>query len=232
MRQVRQDGFPGRQVDVQVVPFRRRHFGDAPLHEGLARGDELNDGRPAGLPVGLDRADERRAFHGCQEMPEEPLLGALERGQGGGLGVAVERALLVGDAGALQGLFEMRVDDLERVGVGIVDPALLVGEGVLQQFDFHPVVGQRPGLVEPERLQIAGDDFHGGDAAGLHRRDEVGALLERRLVGAPEPEALGVGQALQCRGAGGGDVQHPGVRQRVLQAQPRAALPGGGDVAA
>ena len=136
------------------------------------------------------------------------------------------------NASALQRLLQVRVDDLEGVGVGIVDPALLFRQGVLQQLYLHSVVGQRPGLIKPERLQIPGDDFHGGHAARFHRGDEIGALLERSLVGAPEPKALGVGQSRQGRGAGGGHIQNARVRQRILEAQPRAALPGGGDITA
>ena len=36
------EGLAGREVDVDVVPFGRRNLGDSPLHQRLARGDELD----------------------------------------------------------------------------------------------------------------------------------------------------------------------------------------------
>ena len=98
------DGLAGREVDVDVVPFGRGDLGDAALHQRLAGGDELDDGGAAGVEVGLDRADEARALHRRQQVPEEALLRALEGAHGGGLGVLVEGGVALGDAGRLQRL--------------------------------------------------------------------------------------------------------------------------------
>ena len=53
-----EDGLAGCQVDAEIVPFRGRYLGDAPLHQRLAGGHELDDGGPAGVEIGLDRADQ------------------------------------------------------------------------------------------------------------------------------------------------------------------------------
>ena len=164
-------------------------------------------------------------------MPEKPLLGALERGQGRRLGVLVQRAVALGNAGRLERGLDVGMDHLERFRVGIVDAPLFRCQALFEELHLHAFVRQRPGLVEPERLQVACHDFHGGDASGFHRGNEVGALLERGLVGPPEPEPACVGQAREGRGAGGGHVHHAGVGQGVLQPQTGAALPGRRDIA-
>ena len=113
-------------------------------------------------------------------MAEEALLGALESGERGGLGVAVESAVPLHDASRLQGVLDVGVDDLEGSGVGIVDAPLLVRERVLQDVDLDPVIGERAGLVEAEGLQVARHHFHRRDPARLHGGDEVGAGSRRR----------------------------------------------------
>ena len=177
-------------------------------------------------------ADGRRALHAGQKMAEEALLGALEGAQRGRLGVPVQRVLALDDAGGLERLLDVGVDDLERAGIGVVDAPLLRRERMFEDVDLDPVIGQCPCLVEAERLQIAGDHLHRSDPAGLHGGDELGALLERRLSGRPQAEPPGIGKARNGGRAGGRDVGDARVRQRVLQAQAGAALLGGLGLAA
>ena len=159
-------------------------------------------------------------------MAEEALLCALEGREGGGLGVLVERRIYFHDAGGLQGLVDVVVDDLEGAGIGVVDAPLLGRERVLQDLDLDPVIGEGAGLVDAKGLQVPRDHLHRRDPARLHRGDEVGAGLERRLAGGPEPEPAGIGEAGDGGGAGRRHVGDARVRQRVLQAQPGAALLG------
>ena len=119
------DGLARREIDGEVVPFRGRDLGDAPFHQRLAGRDELDDGGAAGIEIGLDRADQARALHGGQQVAEEALLRPLEGRQRGGLGVLVERRIALDDAGGLQGLVDVVVDDLEGAGIGVVDAPLL-----------------------------------------------------------------------------------------------------------
>ena len=227
-----EDGLAGGEVDAEVVPFRRRYLGDAPLHQGLAGGHELDHGGPAGVEVGLDRADQRGALHGRQEMAEEALLGALEGAQRRGLGVPVEGGTFLHDARGLERGFDVGVDDLERAGVGIVDAPLLVRELMHEDVHLDAVIGQCAGLVETEGLQVPRDHFHGGDPARFHGRHEIAPALEGRFGCAPEPETPGIGKSLHGGGAGGRDVSDPRVGQRVLEPQARAALGRRPDVAA
>ena len=224
--------FSWRQVDAEIVPFGGRDLGDAALHQGFAGRDELHHGRPLGFQVRFHGGDQRRALHAGQQMAEEALLGALECAERGGLGIAVEGAVPLHDAGGLQRLLDVGMDDLERTGIGVVDAALFVRERVLQDVDVHPVVGERAGLVEAEGLEVAGNHFHRRDTAGLHGRDERRAFLERGLAGGPEAETPCVGEAGHGGGAGGGDVEDAGVGQCVLQAQARPSLLRGPGVAA
>ena len=136
----------------------------------------------AGLEIGLDRPDQRGAFHGGQEMAEEALLGALESRQRGGLGILVQRGIALHDAGGFERVFYIAVDHLEGPGIGVVDAPLFGRERMFERLDRDPVIAERTGLVEPEGLQIAGDYFHCRDPAGLHGGDEIGALLERCLA--------------------------------------------------
>ena len=157
------DGLARRQVDIDVVPLRCRDLGDAPLHQRLAGGHQLHDGGTPCVEIGLDCADKRRALHRRQQMSEETLLRTLEGGHRGGLGVLVERRLAVDDAGGFERLLDVVVDDLERAGVGVVDAPLRIGERVLEDLHLDPVVGERAGLVEPQRLQVPSDDFQRRD---------------------------------------------------------------------
>ena len=149
------DGLPRREVDGEVVPFGGRDLGDAPLHQRLAGRDQLDDGGAPGVEVGLDRADQRGALHGGQQMAEEALLGALEGRQGGRLGVPVQRVLAVHDAGGLERLLDVAVDDLEGAGIRVVDTPLFGRQGMFEGLDLDPVIGERPGLVETEGFQVA-----------------------------------------------------------------------------
>ena len=190
----------------------------------------------AGLEIGLDRPDQRGAFHGGQEMAEEALLGALESRQRGGLGVLVEGGIALHDAGGFQGVFYIAVDHLEGPGIGVVDAPLLGRERMFEQLDLDPVIAERTGLVEPEGLQIAGHHLHRRDPAGLHGGDEIGALLEGRLAArisaAPQAEAPRIGQAGHGGSPGGGDIEDTGIGQGVLQTQSGTALLRGGRIAA
>ena len=148
-------GLPRREVDGEVVPFRSRNLGDAPFHQRLAGRDQLDHGGPPGVEIGLDRADQAGALHGGQQMAEEALLGALEGRHGCGLGVPVQRVLAVDDAGCLERLLDVLVDDLEGAGIGVVDAPLLGRQWMFEDLDLDPVVGERPCLVEAERLGVA-----------------------------------------------------------------------------
>jgi len=116
------------------------------------------------------------------------------------------------------------MDDLERPGIGVVDACLLGRERVLDQLVFDPIVGERAGGEEAERLQVAGEHLHRRDAAGLDRGDELRAVGEGEVLTAPQAEALRVGEVLDGRRAGGRDVEHARVRQRVLEPQAGPAL--------
>ena len=227
------DGLPRGEVDGEVVPFRSRDLGDAPLHQRLAGRDQLDDGddRPE-VEIGLDRADQARALHGGQQMAEEALLGALEGRERGRLGVPVQRVLAVDDAGGLERLLDVSVDDLEGAGIGVVDAPLFRRQLVFEDLDLDPVIGEGPGLVEAEGLQVARNHLHCRDAAGFHRGDELDAGLERRLAGGPETQSPCIGEAGDGGGAGGRDIGDARVRQRVLEPEPGAALLGRLDLAA
>ena len=103
---------------------------------------------------------------------------------------------------------------------------------MLQDLDLDPVVGERPGLVEAEGLEVARDHFHRGDAAGFHGGDELDPGLEGGFAGGPESEPAGIGEAGDGGGAGRRDIGDARIRQRVLQPEAGAALLGRLDLAA
>ena len=182
--------------------------------------------------IALDRGDQRRRLHRGDEVIEEALLGALEGRARGGFGLRVQRAGFAGDVGRLQRRVEIVVDDREGAGIGVVDADLLVGELVLDQLIFDALIGERPRGIEAERLQVARQHLHRRDAAGLDRLDELGARGEGEILAAPQAEPLGIGEIVDRGRAGRRDIEDAGIRQRVLQAQPGAALLRGGLVAA
>jgi hypothetical protein len=75
-------------------------------------------------------------------MVEEALLGALEGGARGRLGLCVQRAGRTGDVRSLHGGVEIVMDDAKRAGIGVIDADLLVGEPMFDQFIFD-AVGRR-----------------------------------------------------------------------------------------
>ena len=90
---------------------------------------------------------------------------------------------------------------------------LLRREPVLDQLVFDAFVRERARGVEAERLEIAGQHLHGGDAAGLDRLDELGARRERKIRPAPQAEPLGIGEIVDRGGARRRDIEHAGVGQ-------------------
>ena len=148
-------------------------------------------------------------------MVEEALLGALEGRAGGGLGLRVERAGRAGDVRGPHRGIEIVMDDRERPGIGIVDADLLVGQPMLDQLVFDAFVGERARRVETERLEVARQHLHRRDAAVLDRLDELAARRERKVLAAPEPEALGVGEIMDRGSAGRRDIDDARVRQGI-----------------
>ncbi len=227
VREVIENVFARRDVDLDVAPFLGRNLGEPPLHQRLAGRDDLDDGGMAGFEIALDRGDQRRRLHRGDQVIEEALLGAFEGRTGGRLGLAVQRAGFARDVGGFQRRGQVVVDDLEGAGIGVVDADLLGGEPVFDELVFDPLVGERPGGIEAERLQVAGEHFHRRDAAGLDRFDELGTGGEGEILAAPQAEPLGIGEIVDRGRAGRGDVEHAGIRQGVLQAQARSSLLGG-----
>ena len=217
--------FPRRDVDREIAPFRGRDLREAAVEQRLVGRDDLQHDGMALLEIARDRGDQGRAFHRRQQMIEEALLVRFEGRARGGFGVAVVGAAVgAGDVGGLERLIQIAVDDLEGVGIGVVDADLLGREPMLDDFVFDALEGQRARGVEAERLEIAGQHFHGGDAAAFHGRDKIRAGRERKITGAPQAEPRGIGEVLNRRGAGGRDIENARVMQRVLQAETRLAL--------
>ena len=107
---------------------------------------------------------------------------------------------------------------------------------MFEKLDLDPVIAERTGLVETERLQIARHHLHRRDPAGLHGGDKIRALLERCLAAgiraAPETKAPRIGKSGHRGGPGGGDIEDTRIRQGVLQTQSGASLLRGGHLAA
>jgi hypothetical protein len=146
--------------------------------------------------------------------------------------LAVQRPGFARDVGGFERRGQVVVDDLEGAGIGVVDADLLGGEPVFDQLVFDPLVGERPGGVEAERLQVAGENFHRRDTACLDRFDELGTGGEGEILAAPQAEPLGIGEIVDRGRAGRGDVEHASIRQGVLEAQARSSLLGGRLIAA
>ena len=133
---------------------------------------------------------------------------------------------------AFSAVLQILVDDLEGPGIGVVDADLLGRQRVLDDLDLDALVGQRARDIEPKRFEVARQHFHGGDAARLDGRDKIRPVGEGEVRAAPKAQALRVGEIVHRRGARRGDVDDAGLGERVLQAQPGAALLRGGLVAA
>ena len=121
MHQVVHDVLPRRKIDLQIIPVRGRDLLEAAFHHSLAGRDHLDHRRMTRRQVRLDRADERGAFHGGDEVVEEALLVALESRARSGFRLRVQRTGLGGNSGRLQCGLQVGVDDLVGVGIAVVD---------------------------------------------------------------------------------------------------------------
>ncbi len=232
VRQIIQHIFARRDVDLDIAPFLGRDFGKAALHQRLAGRNDLDHRGMAVPEIALDGCDQRRRLHRRDEMVEETLFCRFERGPGRGFCLRVERACCDCDVCRLHGCFEIVMDDREAPRIGIVDADLFVGQTVFDQFVRDALIGKRAGRIEAKRFHIAGEYFHRRDTAGLDRFDELAARHKRKVLAAPEPETLGVGEVMNCGGSGRRDIDDARVRQGMLKAKPGAALLRRGLVAA
>src|SRR3546814_2333336 len=85
---------------------------------------------------------------------------------------------------------------------------------MLEKLVFDALIRERAGRVEAERTKVTREHFHRRDAAGLDRLDELGPRRERKVLAAPEAEALGVGEVVDGGRACRRDVDDAGARQR------------------
>ena len=76
-------------------------------------------------------------------MIEEALLVRFKGRTGSSLGVAiVGGAALSGDVGGFQRLMEIAMNDLKRIGIGVVDADLLLCQRMLDDLVFDALEGQ------------------------------------------------------------------------------------------
>ncbi len=224
MREIIEDVLARRDVNGDVAPFLGRNLGETPFHQRLASRDDLDNCGVSRCEIAVDRRGQRGRLHRRDQMVEEPLLGRLEGRARRGLGLRVQRPGRGGDIGRLKRCGQIVVNDLERPGIGVVDADLLRSEGMLDQLVLDALIRQRARGVEAKRLQIAREHFHRRDPARLDRLDELGARREREIRSAPKPQALGIGEIVDGGRPGRRHIEDAGVRQRVLQPQPGAAL--------
>jgi hypothetical protein len=145
----------------------------------------LHDGSCAGVQIALDRGEQCRRFHSSDQVIEESLLVAFEGAPGGGFRLAIQGTGVARDIHGFQRRLEILVNDLEGMSVGIVDADLFRSQRMLDDLDFDAFVRQRACGIKSERFQIASEDFHGGNAAGLYGCDKVCAVGERKIGTAP-----------------------------------------------
>ena len=141
--QIVEDIFARRDVDREIGPFGGRDLGEAAVEQGLVGRDDLQYAGVALLEIARDRAIRVGHFIAVKQMIEETLLVGFKGGACGGLGVAVVGgAALAGDVGGFQRLIEVAMDDLKRVGIGVVDADLLRRERVLDDLVFDALERQ------------------------------------------------------------------------------------------
>ena len=172
-----------------------------------------------------DRGDDRWQLHRKQHLAEETLLGGLEARAGRCLRPAIQSGVLetIDDAGEFQGFFHVPVDDGPGIGVSVVDLDLRGRQFVPQDLIFDTGEAQRSRHVEPSRLEIACDQFHGGDPALANAGDELLAIGERRLR-SPEPEPHGIGKVVDLGRPRRRGVEDPRGGQMVLEPNAADAL--------
>src|SRR3546814_16733844 len=78
------------------------------------------------------------------------------------------------------------------------------------------------GRIEAHGLEIAGDDFHRGDAAIRHRSEKA-VTVGKGGARTPEAEPRGVAQIFGLRRTGGRFIDDAGARPRILKADPGKA---------
>ena len=143
MAQVIEHIFARCNLDREIGPLRRRDLGEAAVEQGLVGRDDLQDTGVTLLEIARDGGDQGRAFHRRQQMIEEALLVGFKGRARRGFSVAVvSAAVRSGDIRGLQRLVEILVNDLEGIGVGVVDADLLRRQLVLDHLVFDALEGQ------------------------------------------------------------------------------------------
>ena len=129
----------------------------------------------------------------------------------------------IDDAGQFQRRFHVLMDHRSRLGIGVVDLDLYRRQAVAQDLIFNAGEAERARGVEPERLQVAGDQFHRCDPALADLGDERLAVGEGGLR-SPQPEPHRIGEVVDVGGAGRGRVEDACARQVVLEQDAADAL--------
>ena len=111
MGEIIQNVLARRYVHPDIVPFLGRDLREPALHQRLSGRDDLDDGSMAGLEIAIDRTDQRRRLHACQQMAEEALLGKFKGGPRRRLRLRIQRAGLAGDVRGLHRGVEIVVND-------------------------------------------------------------------------------------------------------------------------
>ena len=82
--------------------------------------------------------------------------------------------------------------------------------------DLNASVREGARRIETEGFEIAHQHLHGGDAADLHRRDEILPRREGHVGRAPKAQTRGVGEIGDGRRARRRDIEHTRIGQGVL----------------
>ena len=207
MGQIVEDIFARRNVDLDVVPVLGRYFRETSFHQRFAGRDDLDDSGVAGLRSRSIERDQRWRLHrGRADDRRSAAWRNSKAERAAALACAFSVPFSPVTFARLHRRVEIVVNDREGAGIGVVDADLLRRELMFDQLVFDAFIGERAGHIEAERLEVAGQHLHRGDATGLDRVDEFGAVGEGKILAAPEAEPLGIGEVVDGRGAGRRDI--------------------------
>ena len=94
--------------------------------------------RPEARSASIARISEGH-FMAVSRWPKKRCLAPSKADIAAALALTVQRVLAVDDAGRLQRLLDVSVDDLEGAGIGVVDAPLFRRQLVFEDLDLDPV---------------------------------------------------------------------------------------------
>ena len=180
------------------------------IHElqqyGIATGD-----------IGLHARQERWHLECREELIEEALFGSPENAPSSSILFAA-RARGICKRGV-----DIFYDDLPCTGDGVVAINLFWRQGMDDLVVFNPRIRDGAGEIEPQGLEITGDQLHIAHAGGGYLRNKVLCIRESTMR-PPDSQARGIRKVADLCGCRGRGIDDARIGEGLIKVKPGLGL--------